>query len=75
MLGMGNGRMFIPKRCSRVGFTTATVLGMVHGRMFIPKRCSPVGFTNKLAEKLNARSKMCEVLAVGYVEPLCTKCE
>ena len=39
VLGMGNGRMFIPKRCSRVGFTTATVLGMGHGRMFIPKRC------------------------------------
>jgi hypothetical protein len=43
--------------------------------MFIPKRCSPVGFTNKLAEKLNAMSKMCEVIAVssqvmGYVEPL-----
>ena len=34
VLGMGNGRMFIPKRCSRVGFTT--VLGMGHGRIFIP---------------------------------------
>uniref|UniRef100_A0A7S2M6J0 Uncharacterized protein n=1 Tax=Skeletonema marinoi TaxID=267567 RepID=A0A7S2M6J0_9STRA len=34
VLGMGHGRIFTPKRCSRVGFTD--VLGMGHGRMFIP---------------------------------------
>ena len=74
VLSTGHGRMFIPKRCSRVGFTTATVLGMGHGRMFIPKRCSPVGFTNKLVEKLNARSKMCEVLKDAQINPKKEEC-